>query len=293
MEQAIQRARILVEALPYIRDFRGKRVVIKYGGHAMADPELKRAFARQIVLLQYVGIQVTVVHGGGPQINTVLKQMGIVPNFVEGKRITDEQTLDVVEMVLSGVVNKEIVNLITIEGGKAVGLSGKDAGLLRAEKLYLKRNAGDGNDDLIDLGLVGEVSAVNTEIIDTVEAKGFVAVIAPLGVDSDGVTYNINADTVASAIAGSLAAEKLIILTDEAGVIDKDRNLISSIEDKRINTLIETGAVTGGMIPKLECCRSALNRGVKKTHIIDGRIPYSILLEILTDAGIGTQIIKG
>jgi len=293
MEQAIQRARILVEALPYIRDFRGKRVVVKYGGHAMADAELKKTFARQIILLQYVGIQVTVVHGGGPQINSVLKQMGIVPSFIEGKRITDAQTLDVVEMVLSGVVNKEIVNLITMEGGKAVGLSGKDAGLIQAEKLYLKRGDSKGDDDLIDIGLVGDVSAVNTEIIDTVESKGFVAVIAPLGVGSDGATYNINADTAAAAIAGSLKAEKLILLTDETGVLDKDGALISSLDTGRIPALIENGTVTGGMIPKLECCATAIHQGVKKAHIIDGRIPYSILLELLTDSGIGTQIIKG
>ncbi len=292
MEQAIQRARILVEALPYIRDFRGKRVVVKYGGHAMADPELKKTVARQIILLQYVGIQVTVVHGGGPQINSVLKQMGIVPSFIEGKRITDEKTLDVVEMVLSGVVNKEIVNLITMEGGKAVGLSGKDAGLIQAEKLYLKR--GDSKeDDLIDIGLVGEVSAVNAEIIDTVETKGFVAVIAPLGVGADGATYNINADTAAAAIAGSLKAEKLILLTDEAGVLDKDGALISSINTGRIQALIDSEVVTGGMIPKLECCAAAIHQGVKKAHIIDGRVPYSILLELLTDSGIGTQVIKG
>jgi len=293
MEQAIQRARILVEALPYIRDFRGKRVVVKYGGHAMADPELKKTVARQIILLQYVGIQVTVVHGGGPQINSVLKQMGIVPSFIEGKRITDEKTLDVVEMVLSGVVNKEIVNLITMEGGKAVGLSGKDAGLIQAEKLYLKHGDAKGDEDRIDIGLVGDVSAVNTEIIDTVESKGFVTVIAPLGVGADGVTYNINADTAAAAIAGSLKAEKLILLTDETGVLDKDGALISSIDTGRIPGLIESKVVTGGMIPKLECCSTAIYQGVKKAHIIDGRIPYSILLELLTDSGIGTQVIKG
>lgn len=290
MEQAIQRARVLVEALPYIRDFRGKRVVIKYGGHAMVDPELKKIFARQIVLLQYMGIQVTVVHGGGPQINDLLKQVGIVPSFVEGKRVTDEATLNVVEMVLSGSVNKEIVNLINVEGGKAVGFSGKDAGLVQAQRLLLKR-ANDENG--IDIGLVGDVKAVNPEIIATVEASGFVAVIAPLGVGADGATYNINADTVAAAIAGSLQAEKLIILTDEAGVLDKDGRLISSIAYAQIEGLRKDGVVTGGMIPKLECCRAALDQGVMKAHIIDGRVPYSILLELLTDAGIGTQIVKG
>lgn len=290
MEQAIQRARVLVEALPYIRDFRGKRIVIKYGGHAMVDPELKKIFARQIVLLQYMGIQATVVHGGGPQINDLLKQVGIVPSFVEGKRVTDEATLNVVEMVLSGAVNKEIVNLINIEGGKAVGLSGKDAGLVRAERLLLKRAAGEPG---LDIGLVGEVKGVNPEIIATVEASGFVAVIAPLGVGADGVTYNINADTVAAAIAGALAAEKLIILTDEAGVLGQDGQLISSIAYAQCETLRKDGTVTGGMIPKLDCCRMALDQGVMKAHIIDGRIPYSILLELLTDAGIGTQIVKG
>lgn len=290
MEQAIQRARILIEALPYIRDFRGKRIVIKYGGHAMIDPELKRIFARQIVLLQYVGIQVTVVHGGGPQINEALKKLGVKSSFVEGKRITDEETLKVVEMVLSGSINKEIVNLINIEGGKAVGISGKDGGLIKAQKLLMK----DGPDGKpFDLGLVGEVSAVNTDIVDTVEAGGFVAVIAPLGVDKEGLTYNINADTAAAAVAASLKAEKLILLTDEAGVLDKGGNLISSINFDEIPSLVLDGIVTGGMIPKIECCRDALINGVKKAHIIDGRVPYSLLLEMLTDSGIGTQITKG
>jgi acetylglutamate kinase len=290
MEQAIQRARILIEALPYIRDFRGRRIVIKYGGHAMTDPELKRMFARQIVLLQYVGIQVTVVHGGGPQINEALKKLGVKSSFIEGKRVTDEETLKVVEMVLSGLINKEIVNLINTEGGKAVGISGKDGGLIKAKKLLMK----DGPDGkLIDLGLVGEVSGVDTDIVDTVEAGGFVAVIAPLGVDEEGRTYNINADTASAAIAASLKAEKLVLLTDESGVLDKGGNLISSITYDEIPGLVLNGIVTGGMIPKIECCRDALSTGVKKAHIIDGRVPYSILLEILTDSGIGTQIMKG
>ena len=290
MEQAIQRARILIEALPYIRDFRGRRIVVKYGGHAMIDPELKRIFARQIVLLQYVGIQVTVVHGGGPQINEALKKLGVKSSFVEGKRITDEETLKVVEMVLSGSINKEIVNLINTEGGKAVGISGKDGGLIKAKKLLMK----DGSDGKpFDLGLVGEVSSIDTDIVDTVEAGGFVAVIAPLGVDKEGLTYNINADTAAAAIAASLKAEKLILLTDEAGVLDKGGNLISSINFDEIPGLVLDGIVTGGMIPKIECCRNALSNGVKKAHIIDGRVPYSLLLEMLTDSGIGTQITKG
>jgi acetylglutamate kinase len=290
MEQAIQRARILIEALPYIRDFRGRRIVIKYGGHAMIDPELKRIFARQIVLLQYVGIQVTVVHGGGPQINDALKKLGVKSSFIEGKRVTDEETLKVVEMVLSGSINKEIVNLINTEGGKAVGISGKDGGLIKAQKLIMK-NGLDGKP--VDLGLVGEVSAIDTHIVDTVEAGGFVAVIAPLGGDKEGRTYNLNADTAAAAIAASLKAEKLILLTDEAGVLDKGGNLISSINFDEIPGMVLNGVVTGGMIPKIECCRDALTNGVKKAHIIDGRVPYSLLLEMLTDSGIGTQITKG
>jgi len=290
MEQAIQRAKILIEALPYIKDFRGRRIVIKYGGHAMIDPELKRTFARQIVLLQYVGIQVTVVHGGGPQINEALKKQGVKSSFIEGKRVTDEETLKVVEMVLSGLINKEIVNLINIEGGKAVGISGKDGGLIKAKKLLMK----DGEDGKpVDLGLVGEVSGVDTGIVDTVESGGFVAVIAPLGVDNEGRTYNINADTASAAIASSLNAEKLILLTDEAGVLDKGGSLISSIYYDEIPGLVKDGIVTGGMIPKIECCRDAIGAGVKKAHIIDGRVPYSILLEMLTDSGIGTQITKG
>ena len=293
MEQAIQRAKILVEALPYIKDFRGKRVVVKYGGHAMVDPELKLLFARQIILFQYVGIQVVVVHGGGPQISSVLDQMGIKSSFIDGKRVTDARTMDVVEMVLAGGVNKEIVNLINTEGGRAVGLSGKDGGLIKAKKLYLSRKQPDGtvlND--IDMGHVGEVTEINPEIIDAVEKAGFVAVIAPSGVGADGLTYNINADTVAAEIASHLRVEKLIILTDETGVLNGKGKLISSLKYSEIPSLITSGVVKGGMIPKLECCMKALDNGVMKAHIVDGRIPYSILLELFTDSGIGTQIVK-
>lgn len=293
MEQAIQRAKILVEALPYIKDFRGKRVVVKYGGHAMVDPELKLLFARQIILFQYVGIQVVVVHGGGPQISSVLDQMGIKSSFIDGKRVTDARTMDVVEMVLAGGVNKEIVNLINTEGGRAVGLSGKDGGLIKAKKLYHSRKQPDGtvqND--IDMGHVGEVTEINPEIIDAVEKAGFVAVIAPSGVGADGLTYNINADTVAAEIASHLRVEKLIILTDETGVLNGKGKLISSLKYSEIPGLITSGVVKGGMIPKLECCMKALDNGVMKAHIVDGRIPYSILLELFTDSGIGTQIIK-
>jgi acetylglutamate kinase len=292
MEQAINRAKVLVEALPYIRDFRGKRIVVKYGGHAMVKPELKRIFAQQIVLFHYVGLQVVVVHGGGPQINTVLDKMGIESSFVDGKRVTDSETMDVVEMVLAGGINKEIVHLITTDGGKAVGLSGKDGGLIRARKLFHEKKDREGNLTSIDMGHVGEVTAVNTEIIDAVEKAGFVAVIAPSGVGDDGLTYNINADTVAAEIARAMKVEKLIILTDEQGVLDHDGSLISSLKYSQIQRLIANGTVTGGMIPKVECCMRALEGGVTKAHIIDGRIPFSILLELFTDSGIGTQIVK-
>ncbi|HVN70386.1 MAG TPA: acetylglutamate kinase [Desulfomonilia bacterium] len=293
MEQAIQRAKVLVEALPYIRDFRGKRVVVKYGGHAMVDPELKKLFARQIILFQYIGIQVVVVHGGGPQISSVLDQMGIKSTFIDGKRVTDAKTMDVVEMVLAGGINKEIVHLINSEGGRSVGLSGKDGGLIKARKLYSSRKSSDGrimND--VDMGHVGEVESINTEIIDAVEKAGFVAVIAPSGVGDDGLTYNINADTVAAGVASHLGVERLVILTDEQGVLDKDGRLISSLKCDEIPRLIKKGVVTGGMIPKLECCKKALKEGVMKAHILDGRVPYSILLELFTDSGIGTQIVK-
>ena len=293
MEQAIVRAKVLMEALPYIRDFRGKRIVVKYGGHAMVDPELKKLFTRQIILFQYIGIQVVVVHGGGPQISSVLEQMGIKSTFIEGKRVTDAKTMDVVEMVLAGGINKEIVHLINSEGGKAVGLSGKDGGLIKAKKLFSKRTHPDGtvtND--LDMGHVGEVKEINTGIIDAVEKAGFIAVIAPSGVGDDGLTYNINADTVAAGVAGQLGVEKLIILTDEQGVLDKKGGLISSIKYKEIPGLMKKGVVTGGMIPKLECCMMALDSGVMKAHIVDGRVPYSILLELFTDSGIGTQIVK-
>jgi len=293
MKEAIQRAKVLVEALPYIRDFRGRRIVVKYGGHAMVAPDLKKLFARQIILFQYIGIQVVVVHGGGPQISSVLDQMGIQSTFIEGKRVTDTRTMDVVEMVLAGGINKEIVHLINSEGGRAVGLSGKDGGLIKAKKLFSRRKHPDGTvtEDL-DMGHVGEVKEINPEIIDAVEKAGYVAVIAPSGVGDDGLTYNINADTVAAGIANRLKVEKLIILTDEAGVLDSTGRLMSSLKYTEIPELIKKGVVTGGMIPKLECCMMAMDGGVMKAHIVDGRVPYSIMLEIFTDSGIGTQIVR-
>ena len=292
MEQAISRAKVLMEALPYIRDFRGKKIVVKYGGHAMVNPELKNLFAKQIVLFHLVGIQVVVVHGGGPQISRTLDSMGIESSFIDGKRVTDARTMDVVEMVLAGGINKEIVQLINAAGGRAVGLSGKDGGLVRARKLLFSRKDASGNLADVDMGHVGEVIAVNTDIIDAVEKSGFIAVIAPSGVGDDGLTYNINADTIAAEIARQLKVEKIIILTDEQGVLDSGGKLISSVKYSQIHKLISTGVVSGGMIPKLECCMRALEGGVTKAHIIDGRVPYSILLELFTDSGIGTQIVK-
>ena len=292
MEQAIGRAKVLMEALPYIRDFRGKKIVVKYGGHAMVNPELKNLFAKQIVLFHLVGIQVVVVHGGGPQISRTLDSMGIESSFIDGKRVTDARTMDVVEMVLAGGINKEIVQLINAAGGKAVGLSGKDGGLVRARKLLFSRTDASGNLTDVDMGHVGEVTGVDTDIIDVVEKAGFVAVIAPSGVGDDGLTYNINADTVAAEIARQLKVEKLIILTDEQGVLDAEGKLVSSMKYSQIQKLVSTGVVTGGMIPKMECCMRALEGGVTKAHIIDGRVPYSILLELFTDSGIGTQIVK-
>ena len=292
MEQAISRAKVLMEALPYIRDFRGKKIVVKYGGHAMVNPELKNLFAKQIVLFHLVGIQVVVVHGGGPQISRTLDSMGIESSFIDGKRVTDARTMDVVEMVLAGGINKEIVQLINAAGGRAVGLSGKDGGLVRARKLLFSRKDASGNLTDVDMGHVGEVTAVNTDIIDAVEKSGFIAVIAPSGVGDDGLTYNINADTIAAEIARQLKVEKIIILTDEQGVLDSGGKLISSVKYSQIHKLISTGVVSGGMIPKLECCMRALEGGVTKAHIIDGRVPYSILLELFTDSGIGTQIVK-
>ncbi len=292
MEQAISRAKVLMEALPYIRDFRGKKIVVKYGGHAMVNPELKNLFAKQIVLFHLVGIQVVVVHGGGPQINRTLDSMGIESSFIDGKRVTDARTMDVVEMVLAGGINKEIVQLINAAGGRAVGLSGKDGGLIRARKLLFSRKDASGNLTDVDMGHVGEVTAVDTDIIDAVEKSGFIAVIAPSGVGDDGLTYNINADTIAAEVARQLKVEKLIILTDEQGVLDAGEKLISSVKYSQIHKLISSGVVTGGMIPKLQCCMRALEGGVTKAHIIDGRVPYSILLELFTDSGIGTQIVK-
>lgn len=289
-----QRAQVLSEALPYIRTFSGKTIVVKYGGHAMVEDRLKDSFAQDIVLLKYIGMNPVVVHGGGPQIGQMLKKIGKESLFREGMRVTDEETMDIVEMVLAGKVNKDIVKLINSHGGRAVGLSGKDARLIEATKMHIFKYQGDDQPpEIIDIGLVGEVKRINAEIIRTLEQSQIIPVIAPVGVGPQGETFNINADLVAGAIAGELKAAKLILMTDVPGVLDKDGKLISSLTIPEALELIETEGVKGGMIPKLRCAIDALSEGVSKVHIIDGRLPHAVLLEIFTDSGIGTEIVKG
>jgi acetylglutamate kinase len=284
-------ADILIEALPYIRRFCGKTIVIKYGGHAMVEEHLKKDFARDITLMKLIGLHPVVVHGGGPQIGSVLEKMGMNSQFVEGMRVTDEPTMDVVEMVLVGKVNKEIVAQISKEGGRAVGLSGKDGNLILSRKLHLVRPHAEGKPpEIIDMGMVGEVVAVNPEIIRTLEASGFIPIIAPVGVGESGETYNINADWVASKVAVALNATRLILLTDVEGVMDKSKSLISSVKAGAVQKMLDEGAISGGMIPKIRCSIEALQKGVGRVHIIDGRKPHSVLLELFTDKGIGTEI---
>ncbi|CAK8713686.1 Acetylglutamate kinase [Candidatus Electrothrix aarhusensis] len=292
MEHEIAKAKVLIESLPYIREFNHKTVVIKYGGHAMVDEELKKNFALDVILLKYIGLNPVVVHGGGPQINKFLEKMQITSNYIQGMRVTDGETMDVVEMVLVGKVNKEIVGLINHCGGKAVGLSGRDGDLVQAKKMKMlgKPEAENAPPELIDLGRVGEVTKVNPEILNTLDAQDFIPVIAPVGVGEDGQAYNINADLVAGAIAAELDAVKLILLTDVEGVKDREGNLLSSIRKDSIEQMIENGVISGGMIPKLRCCASALESGVNKAHIVDGRQEHAILLEIFTHKGIGTEI---
>ena len=292
MEQGIEKAKVLIESLPYIKEFYSKTVVIKYGGHAMVDEDLKKNFSLDIILMKLVGINPVVVHGGGPQINTVLEKMGIKPNYIDGMRVTDGETMDVVEMVLVGKVNKEIVGLINHYGGKAVGLSGRDGDLVKAEKMVIQKNhAKDAPPEIIDLGRVGKVTSVNPDILTTIDTQDFIPVIAPVGVGEDGQSYNINADLVAGAIAAELQAVKLILLTDVKGVLDKAGNLISSMTCKEAQKMIDAGTIAGGMIPKIGCCRDVVNKGVGKAHIIDGRIEHAIILEIFTQHGIGTEIV--
>ncbi|MGD2098712.1 MAG: acetylglutamate kinase [Desulfobacterales bacterium] len=284
-------ADILIEALPYIRRFYGMTIVIKYGGHAMVDEQLKLGFARDITLLKFIGLNPVVVHGGGPQINSVLDQMGIRPQFVRGMRLTDERTMDVVEMVLGGKVNKAIVHQINQQGGKAIGLSGKDGGLIQAEKLQIVDQP-DRNkpSEIIDPGLVGEVTHINSDIIDKLTQQGFIPIIAPVGAGSAGETFNINADLVASRIAMALKAGRLVLLTDVDGVLDADGSLISSINATQIKKMIDDQGISGGMIPKIEFALEAIENGVEKVQIINGAQRHSILLELFTDSGIGTEV---
>lgn len=282
------RARILVEALPYIRNFRGKRVLIKYGGSAMLNEDLKRDFAEDIALLGFIGIKPIIVHGGGPQIGELLKKIGKESRFVKGLRVTDQETMDVVEMVLVAKVNKDVVSLINFYGGRAVGLSGRDGKLIRAKKAQPARLAGVDE----DLGLVGEVERINPGVINALEDQGFIPVVAPVGAGPLEKPYNINADTAAGALAAALEAEKFILLTDVVGVIDKENELVSSLTEDQAGTMIKNGDISGGMIPKVRSCLNAIRGGVPKAHIIDGRVPHALLLEILTDEGIGTEIVR-
>jgi acetylglutamate kinase len=290
-DSAINVAHVLSEAMPYIRRFRGKTVVIKYGGNAMVDEELKSGFARDIVLMKLVGINPVVVHGGGPQIGKLLERLGKETSFVDGMRVTDSETMDVVEMVLGGLVNKEIVNLITHHGGRAVGLTGKDGDLIRARKLIIKRHTPDLDaPEIIDIGHVGEVESIDASIVDMLVGGDFIPVVAPIGVGSDGHSYNINADLVAGHMAEVLQAEKLILLTNTEGLLDKQAQLLTGLKVRDVSRLIEDGTVQGGMLPKISCVMSALNSGVGAAHIIDGRLPHAVLVELFTDEGVGTLI---
>ncbi|WP_022668532.1 acetylglutamate kinase [Desulfospira joergensenii] len=284
-------ADILIEALPYIKRFSGKTIVVKYGGHAMKDEKLKQDFSNDITLLKYIGVNPVVVHGGGPQINLVLEAMGMTSTFIRGMRYTDESTMDVVEMVLGGKVNKDIVARINQEGGKAVGLTGKDGGLILAEKMKILFQEDESKPpEIIDPGMVGDVKEINPDIIHTLTAKGFIPVIAPVGIGSRGETYNINADVVAAKVATALQAERLILLTDVDGVLDQEKKLVSTISGKTAGEMISDNRISGGMIPKVEKALDAVRGGVGKSHIINGRIPHALLLELFTDSGIGTQV---
>ena len=288
MEKLIEKANILIEALPYIRKFFGKTIVIKYGGHAMIEEQLKDSFAQDIVLMKYVGINPIIVHGGGPQIGKMMEALGKKPKFVKGIRVTDQETMDIVEMVLGGKINKEVVASINQHGGKTAGLSGRDGGLIKAKKLSMKALK---EEDVVDMGMVGEVEAIDPTILQKLIEDGFIPVIAPIGAGPNGEAYNINADHVAGALAVALRAEKLILLTDVKGIFNDKGRLISTLSKKEIKRLIDKGIITEGMIPKVEACLYALEGGVAKTHIIDGRVSHALLLEVFTDKGVGTEII--
>lgn len=291
MKKLIEKADILIESLPFIRSFYGKTFVIKYGGAAQTDEVLKDSFARDVALLNFIGIRPVIVHGGGPKISETMKKMGKEPTFVQGQRVTDRETMEIVEMVLGGLINKEIVALINSHGGKAVGLSGKDGGLIKAKKKLLRRSVRSGEEEAIDIGLVGEVETVDPSILNSLEKDGFIPVISPIGAGSGGETFNINADYVASSLASALSAEKLILLTDVQGISDKKGTVMTTLRRKDVKKLMDEGTVSGGMIPKVQACTQALDSGVKKTHIVDGRVAHCLLLEIFTREGIGTEIV--
>jgi acetylglutamate kinase len=281
-------ASILAEALPYLRRFHGKTIVVKYGGNAMTDLKLQQQFAHDVVMLKLVGLDPVVVHGGGPQIEQRLKQLGIKSEFVQGMRVTDAATMDVVEMVLGGTVNKDIVTLINQAGGKAVGLTGQDGGFIRAKKLLMPDR--DRPNEFIDIGQVGDIESIDPSVIDTLEAGGFIPVVAPIGVGSDGESYNINADVVAGKLAEILKAEKLLLLTNTPGVLDRDGKLLTNITPREIDAMVADGSLSGGMLPKIASALDAARSGVNAVHIIDGRVEHALLLEILTDQGVGTLI---
>ncbi len=293
LQKLIERAHILLEALPYIRKFFKKTIVIKYGGHAMVDGALKESFAKDVVLMKYIGINPVIVHGGGPQIGSIMEKMGKKPKFIDGLRVTDEETMDIVEMVLGGKVNKEIVALINKHGGMAVGLTGKDGLLIKAKKLYLEKDAPQGQaPEIIDLGHVGKITEVDPNILNILNESMFIPVIAPIGFDEEGIPYNINADWVASEIASALSSERLVFMTDVDGILNEKGDLLSSISIKEAEELLKKGIIEGGMIPKVKAGISALKKGVEKVHIINGTVPHCIILELFTDKGIGTEIIS-
>ncbi len=290
LEQAMHTADVLTEALPYIQRFEGKVMVVKYGGNAMTDPILESSFARDIVMLKTVGIHPVVVHGGGPQVDNLLRELGRSSDRIDGMRVTDKATMDVVEMVLGGSVNKSIVNLINKHGGRAIGLTGKDASLIRAKKLPMIKMDEQGNEKQIDLGFVGDVVSINRDVIDLMIASNFIPVIAPLGVDDEGNTYNINADVVAGKVAEFMLAEKLILLTNIKGVLDKEGNVATGLTPSKVDEMIADGTISGGMIPKISYALEAVKNGVKSAVIVDGRVPHATLLEVFTDKGVGTLI---
>ena len=290
IDNAKKIARVLTEALPYIQKFTGRTIVVKYGGNAMVDDKLKNSFARDIVLMKLVGINPIVVHGGGPQIGELLQKLNIESNFIDGLRVTDSQTMDVVEMVLGGLVNKEIVNLLNKNQGKAVGVTGKDGNLIKAKKLRLRRKGANQNLDIVDIGQVGEVVSINTEVLEVMKDSDFIPVIAPIGTDETGASYNINADSVAGEIARVLGAEKLMLLTNVAGVQNKKGKVLTGLSVRQVAKLIADKTLQGGMLPKVECALKAVKGGVTSAHIIDGRVEHAVLLEIFTNEGVGTLI---